>query len=176
MYLYHGSSQAIEHPIAAMNSGYSDLGRGFYLTDDADAAAGRAASRARIDGVPEGVVSRYRFDEGCVPWIHAGGAEADAASHDGPFGLRFEPTVEGFRAWLAYIAACRKGETAWGSAGEPAVVRAWIANDIVEMVSSGMVSAGELAEYIEPGELVVQYCLRDQSLIDTSLVFDGIAG
>jgi hypothetical protein len=39
-----------------------------------------------------------------------------------------------------------------------------------------MVSASELAEYIEPGELVVQYCLRDQSLIDTSLVFDGIAG
>ncbi len=40
--LYHGSSSVVAHPEAARNAGFSDLGRGFYLTDDREAAAGRA--------------------------------------------------------------------------------------------------------------------------------------
>ena len=39
MLLLHGSDVAIEAPSAGFNTGNADLGRGFYLTADHDAAA-----------------------------------------------------------------------------------------------------------------------------------------
>lgn len=45
--LYHGSDMAIERPDIVHNTGFADLGVGFYLTDDKDAAINRARRRAR---------------------------------------------------------------------------------------------------------------------------------
>jgi hypothetical protein len=39
------------------------------------------------------------------------------------------------------------------------------------MVCSGFVSAEDLAEFVDPAQLVVQYCLLDQRLIGSSLRF-----
>ncbi|MBR3317814.1 MAG: DUF3990 domain-containing protein [Atopobiaceae bacterium] len=124
------------------------------------------------------------------------GSEAIAASstaYDGAFGLRFEASVAGIAAWASYIRFCRMGrtevpgfdgpvakrgvragftdETEVADFGCPAVVRAWIATEEVEMICSMPALAKELAELIDPAGLVVQYCFADQAIIDQRLRF-----
>lgn len=169
MRLYHGSSIAIENPDVSLNKGFSDLGRGFYLTDDLEVARARAASRARIDGVEAGVVSAFEFAEDAVSWVTWG--EGESVPEGAVFGLRFPATTEGVASWANYIKACRKGKTEVPGAGDPAVVRAWIATEDVEMVCSGFAPAEALAEFIDPAELTVQYCFRSQGLVDEHLHF-----
>jgi hypothetical protein len=185
--LYHGSDVAIEHPDVTRNTGFADLGQGFYLTDDHEAARRRAASRARKTGAGVGVVSVFEFDEDGLPWVTLGdqlvarsraatevpyAADAEIACVPAsPFALRFADDVAGIRAWIEYITACRAGRTEVGALGSPAVVRAWIATEEVELVSSGLLSADEVVGYIDPSELIVQYCLTDQCVVDTSLRF-----
>lgn len=171
MMLFHGSDVAIERPVVAYNTGFADLGQGFYLTSDRDAACSRARTRARGTAVGEGVVSSFSFSEGSLPWVTLGEDANEAPA--GVFGLRFAPTPAGVAAWMNYICACRQGATAVPGVGEPSVVRAWIATEEVEMVVSGFASAEELAEFVDPAELVVQYCFRTQSAIDGLLVFEG---
>lgn len=173
--LYHGSDAAIERPVVELNKGFADLGRGFYLTDDLAVAQTRARMRARAIGADAGVVSAFEFDENAVPWITLG-ADApcgDPSNTEGfpseVFGLRFAENADGFAAWMEYIRSCRSGYSALAGKGEPAVVRAWMATDEVEMVCSGFVSPEGLADLIDPSELVVQYCFRSQNLIDRHL-------
>ena len=174
--LYHGSDEAIGHPAVGFNKGFADLGRGFYLTDDSAVARSRARSRARATGAAAGVVSAFGFDEDVLPWITLGSDAPSTVALIGAnplFGLRFAESGEGIVAWMNYIMACRAGHTSLEGVGEPAVVRAWIATEEVEMACSGLVSPEELAALIEPSELVVQYCFRNQALIDEHLVFVG---
>ncbi|MBQ9003641.1 MAG: DUF3990 domain-containing protein, partial [Eggerthellaceae bacterium] len=151
MKLYHGSSTAIDKPDVTFNTGFSDLGQGFYLTDDPDVARARAQSRARVDGVPTGVVSVFEFNESAMEWVSRGANAPLPAPGDAPdpFGLRFESDFEGIVAWANYIKTCRKGRTAVPGLGEPAIVRAWIANDDIEMICSGFAPAEALAEFID---------------------------
>ncbi|MDO5119692.1 MAG: DUF3990 domain-containing protein [Coriobacteriales bacterium] len=170
--LYHGSNAAIERPDVSHNTGFADLGCGFYLTNDYEVACRRAASRARRMG-GEPMVSVFDFNEGCIPWV-AWGETVLAASEvlkGKPFGLRFEANPAGIVAWAKYIKSCRKGMTEIPEWGGPAVVRAWIATEEVEMVCSGFVPAEDLAEFINPDDLVVQYCLLEQQFIDEALTF-----
>lgn len=168
--LYHGSDVAIEHPDVTLNTGFADLGRGFYVTDDHDAARRRAATRARREGASAGVVSAFAFDESCLRWVTM--AEQPVGDVAGiPFGLCFSEDACGLAAWMAYIKACRRGETALEGFGEPAVVRAWIATEEVELVCSGLASEEDVAPYLEPSELIVQYCFRDQAATDAFLAF-----
>jgi len=176
MRLYHGSDIAVEHPDVLRNTGFADLGRGFYLTDDRDAAVGRARSRARVVGAPVGIVSAYDFDEGALPWAIWGASgpimqDRTTWEPGSPFALKFAGDDAGIAAWMNYIRMCRRGQCDVPGFGEPAVVRAWIATDEVEMTCSGFVSAEELAPFVDMGELVVQYCLRDQALADRALHF-----
>ena len=171
MRLYHGSSTAIEKPDVSFNKGFSDLGQGFYLTDNLDVAV----SRARIDGVDHGIVSVFDFDESEIVWVTRGaGIDSPSASElPQQFGMRFNDDVEGIAAWANYIKACRKGSTALPGLGDPAVVRAWIANDDIEMICSGFAPADELAEFIDPTSLVVQYCFRNQETLERLLAFNS---
>ncbi len=168
--LYHGSDMAIEHPDVSLNTGFADLGRSFYLTDNHDAACRRALTQARRTGTAAGVVSAFELDEAGVPWISIGSGEAPT-SVEGPFGLRFEADATGLAAWISYIKACRSGKTAVAGLGDPAVVRAWIATEEVEMVCSGLATADDLVPYLDVSELLVQYCLRDQAFADEYLSF-----
>lgn len=169
--LYHGSDVLIEQPDVSLNTGYSDLGRGFYLTDDHDAARRRALSRARRTGAPAGVVSVFELDVADLVWVTMGGqAEVRPGT---PSALRFGEDAAGVAAWIGYIGRCRQGRTGVEPAGEPAIVRAWIATEEVEMALSGMVSPEEVARFVEPGDLTVQYCLRDQDVLDARLRFVG---
>jgi hypothetical protein len=161
---------AIERPDVSPNTGFSDLGRGFYLTDNHDAARRRALTRARRTGTAAGVVSAFELDEVGVPWISIGSGEAPT-SVEGPFGLCFEADATGLAAWISYIKACRSGKTAVAGLGDPAVVRAWIATEEVEMVCSGLATADDLVPYLDVSELLVQYCLRDQAFADEYLSF-----
>lgn len=173
MRLYHGSDVAIAHPDVTRNIGFADLGQGFYLTDDHAATQGRARTRARRTGAPQGVVSVFELDEAQLPWAVWGAAapELPAGTHDSPFGLRFDATPQGIAAWASYIVACRKGNVAVPGLGEPAVVRAWIATEEVEMLYAGFATPEDLAELLDPTALVVQYCLRDQAVLDRILTF-----
>lgn len=170
LWLFHGSDMAIKHPDVSLNTGFSDLGRGFYLTDSHDAACRRALTRARRTGAATGVVSVFELDEASVPWISIGSGEVPV-SVERPFGLRFDADAAGLEAWISYIKACRNGKTAVASLGEPAVVRAWIATEEVEMVCSGLATADDLMPYLDASELLMQYCLRDQALVDNHLHF-----
>ena len=176
MKLYHGSDTAIEQPDVSFNKGFSDLGQGFYLTDDHGVATARARSRARMTGAAEGVVSVFEFDESPIDWAvwsEKGPAFPAGLSHDGtaPFGLKFTADQAGIIAWIDYIGSCRAGQTAAPGLGEPAIVRAWIATEEVEMACSGLVSAEDLAGFIDPASLVVQYCFRSQETLDQLLTF-----
>lgn len=173
MKLYHGSDITIDKPEIAFNKGFSDLGQGFYLTDDYNAACGRALSRARRNAASQGVVSAYSFDEESIDWIELGSGADAAASINSAFGLRFADTLDGVVAWANYIKACRRGRTQVDGIGDPAIVRAWIATEEVEMVCSGFAPAEALAEFIDPAELVVQYCFRCQRVLNQRLVFEG---
>jgi len=173
MRLYHGSDIAIDAPEVGRNTGFADLGNGFYLTDDAEAARRRALSRARRMGTATGVVSAYELDEGCIPWAtwDERGPALPSGTATGPFGLRFAESAAGVAAWARYILACRAGRTAVEGLGEPAIVRAWIATEELEMVAADFATPEDLAAATETEELVVQYCLLDQSVIDAHLVF-----
>ena len=92
--VYHGSDVAIEQPDVTRNTGFADLGQGFYLTDNHDAACGRARTRARRMGARAGVVSIFDLDIARVPWV-TWGAEGPETPQAGlaaevPFGLRFD--------------------------------------------------------------------------------------
>ena len=175
MRLYHGSDIEVRKPIIAYNTGFADLGQGFYLTDNRDVACQRARSRARRLGARDGVVSVFEFDEGCVPWACWGACGLSLRTPDGgvPFGLCFDEDREGIAAWVSYIRACRRGQTGVGDLGAPAVVRAWIATEEVEMVCAGFATAEDLAEFIDPRQLVTQFCFADQGVIDGHLSFVG---
>ena len=166
--LYHGSDVATEHPDVTLNTGFSDLGQGFYLTDDHDAAYRRAATRARRTAAAAGVVSVFELTTEGLPWV-TWGQNIDGLAT--PYGLTFSDDLAGITAWLEYLAACRRGKSALGNLGEPAIVRAWIATEEAEMVSSGLIEAQEAADYIDPSELIVQYCVRDQAVADARLRF-----
>ena len=180
MRLYHGSDVAVRSPQIAFNKGFADLGYGFYLTDDSDVARARACSRARRTGQPAGVVSVFEFDQDAVPWVTWGEQEPSfpSGAPTGAFGLRFEANPAAVAAWAAYIMACRKGQTQVPGLGNPVVVRAWIATEEVAMVCSGYADPQDLKDYVNPADLVVQYCLLDQDLIDQHLVFmeEQVAG
>ena len=170
MRLYHGSDIEVRKPIIAYNTGFADLGQGFYLTDNRNVACQRARSRARRLGKCAGVVSVFEFDEGCVPWACWGARGPSLRTPDGdvPFGLCFDEGREGIAAWVSYIRACRRGQT-----GDPAVVRAWIATEEVEMACAGFATAEDLVEFIDPRQLVTQFCFADQGIIDGHLSFVG---
>lgn len=170
--LYHGSDELVVRPDVAHNTGFADLGPGFYLTNDRGAARRRAASRARREGVAEGVVSTFAFDRATVPWVTWGAQGLSMEKEPaGPFGLCFGRDVAGLAAWMRYIADCRRRRTAVAGLGQPSVVRARIATEEVELACAGMVDAHELACLLDPDELLVQYCLLDQWLIDHALGF-----
>lgn len=171
--LYHGSDVAIEHPDIAFNTGFADLGQGFYLTDNYAGARSRAYLRSRRMGSPAGIVSVFEFDETFVPWA-TWGREAPTLPDKarGPhFGLRFEKSRDGIIAWANYIVACRQGLTELAGLGDPVIVRGWIATEEIEMLYAGFATAEEIAELLDPAKLLVQYCLRDQQLIDQALTF-----
>lgn len=170
LWLYHGSNAAIEHPDVSLNTGFSDLGRGFYLTDDREAARRRALTRARRTGVATGVVSAFALEVESLLWVSMGASEPPTSIQQ-PFGLRFDDDSAGLTAWVSYIQACRRGETAVAGLGDPAVVRAWIATEEVELVCSGLATAEDLVPYLDTSELLVQYCLRDQAFADEHLSF-----
>ena len=176
MKLYHGSDTAIEKPDVSFNKGFSDLGQGFYLTADHDVAVARARSRARATGAAEGVVSVFEFDECSIDWAvwgEKGPAFPAGLPHDEetPLGLKFAADQAGIIAWIDYIKSCRAGKTSAPGLGEPSVARAWIATEEVEMACSGLVSAEDLAEFIDPADLIVQYCFRNQETLDQLLTF-----
>lgn len=171
--LYHGSDVVIKRPDLLHNTGFADLGVGFYLTDDKAAAQSRARRRARMSGSPAGIVSVFDCDMACVPWAEWGVSHPTVGPEKlgTPFGLCFEKSLPGIIAWANYIKSCRRGNTSVDGLGQPSIVRAWVATEEVEMVCSGFVTAADLAEFIDPGELVVQYCLLDQRVIDGALSF-----
>jgi hypothetical protein len=170
--LYHGSDEPIERPDIQHNTGFADLGRGFYLTDQHDVARQRAYLRSRGMRKEAGYISAFEFDADAVTWVTWGvdGPQGEATA-DAPFGLRFNESPAGIAAWANYIKACRHGHTEVPGFGNPAVVRAWIATDEIEMVCSGFATAEEMAELFKPANLTVQYCLLDQRLIDDALHF-----
>lgn len=173
MRLYHGSDVMVDKPVIALNTGFSDLGRGFYVTDDMEVARRRAQTRARRCGAEPGVVSVFELDESCVSWAIWGTCQPSLPGSvgDGPFGLRFEESREGVVAWARYIATCRRGKTEVAGLGQPSIVRAWIATEEIEMVCAGFAPAEDIADFIDPASLTVQYCFANQNVIDRHLVF-----
>lgn len=169
--LYHGSNAPIEHPTIAHNTGFADLGRGFYLTDDLVTARTRAQMRARGEGGTP-TVSVFDLDHTTVTWVCWGEQPRPVGeAPDKRFGLCFDEDAHGFTAWANYIKACRRGDTTVPGYGHPAIVRAWLATMEIEMVYTDFMSADEFGRTIDPSRLTVQYCILDEALIGTALRF-----
>ena len=158
MILYHGSYTAIEKPDLSFSRLKTDFGRGFYLTPLKDQALNWARRFSRERGA--GVLSVYEFlsepDETAPPDVRT---------------LRFDAYNE---EWLHFITACRIGEPV---DAEWDLVIGGVADDKVfdtlQLFFDKLIGAEEAIGRLKYDRPNIQYCFKDQGLIDKSLKFMG---
>jgi hypothetical protein len=159
MILYHGSHKAVEKPDLSFSRNNTDFGKGFYTTTIKAQGEKWADRFKRRFGY--GTISIYEVDE--------------ITMRENISVLEFETySVE----WLEFIAKCRQGEiTARAVGGNYDLVIGGVANDDV-FATLGLYFRG----YIEKEEAIkrlrfekpnIQYCFKNQEVIDKYLVFTG---
>ena len=154
MILYHGSLNAIENPNLSFSRDSTDFGKGFYTTtikSQAELWTNRFKGRFGY-----GTLSIYEVDEPA---------------------LRKNISICEFEAysvqWLEHIAKCRLGE----SAGNYDLVICGIANDDVyntlTLYFRGFIEKEEAIKRLCYEKPNIQYCFRNQSVIDNYLKYTG---
>lgn len=153
--LYHGSYTAVSQPQTSRGRRNLDFGRGFYLTSlrsQAERWAQLVTERKTRNGIPQ--LNVYHFNE----------ALADQSRW-----LRFE---EYNLEWLDYVVACRAGEDLWQQYD---IVEGGVANDnvidTVEDYSMGIISAEQALGQLRYKPVNHQFCIINQSVIDSCLNF-----
>ena len=154
MILYHGSYCAIEKPNISFSRGNTDFGKGFYTTTIQSQAEKWAERFKKQRGAA--VVSEYEINE---------------------FEVRKNTSVLEWTTyceeWLDFIAECRRG----GTGGNYDLVIGGIANDDVfntlMLYLRGFIDKKESIKRLSYEKPNIQYCFRNQSVIDTYLVFVG---
>ena len=154
MILYHGSYCAIEKPNISFSRGNTDFGKGFYTTTIQSQAEKWAERFKKQRGAA--VVSEYEINE---------------------FEVRKNTSVLEWTTyceeWLDFIAECRRG----GTGGSYDLVIGGIANDDVfntlMLYLRGFIDKKESIKRLSYEKPNIQYCFRNQSVIDTYLVFVG---
>ena len=152
MILYHGSYLIIEKPDIFFSRSNVDFGRGFYTTPIKEQAVSWSKRFKTSRG--QSVVSAYEIEENA---------------------LKNKPSVLEFDAysdeWLNFIVSCRRGE----NSGEYDVVIGGAANDkvfnTIQLFLDGLIDKAESIRRLRYEEPNIQYCFRNQTVIDKYLKF-----
>lgn len=151
MILYHGSPVQVPKPDVFHSRKKLDFGAGFYTTSYRDQAC-RWADRFARRGKPA-ILNSYRFDETVLTQARV---------------LRFDDYDE---PWLDFVTACRSGiDTV-----DYDIIIGGVANDRVfdtcTLYFEGLIRKEDALGRLAMEEPNVQYCFKEQSLIDASLLF-----
>jgi len=156
MILYHGSYKAIEKPDLSFSRARTDFGKGFYLTPLKTQAENWAKRFIRERGTA--VLSAYEFSP----------QTGDALPPD----IKVLEWDEYNGEWLNFITACRLGQpvdTEWD------LVIGGVANDKVfdtlQLFLDKLIGAEEAMRRLRYDKPNIQYCFKQQSLIDEYLHF-----
>jgi len=150
--LYHGSYLPVESPNISFSRSNVDFGKGFYTTPIWEQAVSWAGRFKRKHG--QGIVSSYEAD------IDAMRGEAAI--------LTFEEYTED---WLDFVIACRRGD----AMGKHDVVIGGVANDrvfdTIQLYFDGLIDKSESLKRLRYDKPNMQYCFRNQAVIDNYLKF-----
>jgi len=152
MILYHGSYLTIEKPDISFSRANVDFGRGFYTTP-MKAQAISWSNRFK-NKYGQSVISAYEVDE---------------------LMLRKNTSILEFGEysdeWLDFIISCRRGE----NRGEYDVVIGGVANDkvfdTIQLFFDGLIDKAESIKRLRYDKPNIQYCFRNQMVIDEYLKF-----
>lgn len=155
--LFHGSTIAVEKPIADAGRRNLDFGLGFYVTNIREQAENWArllTERKTRNGIPQ--LSIYNFDD-------------EAVKQSGYNWLLF---LEYNLEWLDYVVGCRRGEQLWLPYD---IVEGGVANDnvidTVDDYSMGIITAEQALGQLKYKKVNHQMCLLNQEVIDRYLHF-----
>ena len=155
MILYHGSLEAIEKPNLSFSRDKTDFGKGFYTTTIKAQGLSWASRFKRRFGY--GTLSIYETDE------------ADLRRNSSI--LEFETYST---QWLEYIVKCRLGE----SMNDYDLVIGGIANDDVyntlTLYFRGYIEKEEAIKRLHYDKPNIQYCFKNQRIIDNYLKYTGM--
>lgn len=151
MYLFHTSTQIIEHPDVAFSRDYLDFGKGFYLTS------------MREQAVEYGVRFKLRgkysiLNEFVFPDEYIENYKTKIFTHYN-------------EEWLDFVAKCRRGEddSVWD------IVIGPIADDkvfrTIDLYFSGEMGKEEALRRLNPLKPNNQWCIRNQNVIEQRLLF-----
>lgn len=148
MKLYHSSTVAVSYPDILHSRDYLDFGKGFYLTSIYDQAVKYAQRFVRRNR--EAWLNSYEFDCDLNRWKL----------------LQFDSYDRG---WLKFVAKCRVGK----DDTDYDIVIGGIANDRViqtlDRYFLGELSEDETLGFLKYEKPNIQYCIRNQRLLDESL-------
>jgi len=154
MTLFHGSYLAVEKPDVSFSRNNIDFGRGFYTTPMQEQAINWAKRFKRKRG--QSVVSIYEIDMDALP--------------DKVKILNFDTYSE---EWLDFIHTCRREK----HSRDYDIVIGGVANDRVfnalGLFESGWLDKSEAIKRLRYEQPSIQYCFRNQSIIDNYLKFIG---
>ena len=152
MVLYHGSYLAVETPVLSYSREKVDFGKGFYTTPIKEQAVRWSVRFKRKKG--KSIVSAYEIDE--LELLKTAKI------------LKFETYSD---EWLDFILACRCGQD---SSDYDAVIGG-VANDkvfdTIELFFENLIDKKEAIERLRYEAPNLQYCFRNQSVIDKYLKF-----
>ena len=156
MLLFHGSYAAIEEPDLSYSRLRTDFGRGFYLTPLKKQAASWARRFIRQYGMA--AISAYEFSSNPEKLTAADMRVLEFSSHN--------------REWLDFVSACRLGlpvDNNWD------LIIGGVANDKVfdtlQLYFESLIDADSAIGRLRYSKPSVQYCFKNQRLIDDYLTF-----
>ena len=148
MRLYHGSNVAVRQPRLLPFQRNLDFGKGFYTTTDLGQATTWARRTARIRKTGTACVSVYTLDDEACRMLRV---------------LRFTRPDE---AWLAFVAACRRGKP---PRDEWDMVRGPIANDqtmqVLTLYLDGFLNEQETIARLLPQKLKDQTTFKTEKAL-----------
>ncbi len=154
MKVYHGSTVAVEHPLAQAGRKNLDFGQGFYVTDLQEQAIYWA---------------QRPLNKGLSHWLNTYELNMDAVH---ALGFRYLQFKHYDYQWLEFVVANRRGEKLWQ---EYDIIEGGIANDrvfnTIELYAAGLTPREEALEKLRYEKPNNQLCLLNQSLIDQCLHF-----
>ena len=163
MTLYHGSYKSIEKPDLSFSRLLTDFGRGFYLTPLKAQAEIWAQRFLREHGTA--IISCYEFLPNPCDGDEGSGSTPDIKT------LAFDAySLE----WLNFITACRLGQA---PPADPDLIIGGVANDKVfdtlQLYFDNLIGAEEAIGRLRYNKPNLQYCFKNQSIIDWCLKYTG---
>lgn len=153
MKLYHGSYTEISHPDIKHSRDRLDFGKGFYITplyEQAEKWSGKFKAIGK-----NGFVTEYTLDDKAMVEFKV--KTFDTYSDE----------------WLDFILSCRSGK----DMSDYDIVIGGIANDkvfnTVELYFDGLIDKSEAIRRLRYEKPNLQICIRNQSVIDKCLHFEG---